>query len=45
MAEVKVKFKASEITPFVDLSLVKPKENYIKTIKFTKTNDGWKYCD
>ena len=45
MAEVKVKFKASEITPFVDLSIVKPKENYIKTIKFTKTNDGWKYCD
>jgi len=45
MAEVKVKFKASELTPFINLSLVKPKENYIKTVKFTKTNGGWKYCD
>jgi len=44
-AEVKVQYKLADITPFATLNIGNPKETITKTLKFTKTNDGWKYCD
>lgn len=44
-ARVKVKYKLVDTTPFTNLIRTSPKESITKTLKFTKTNDGWKYCD
>lgn len=45
IAKVKVQFKATDMTPFAILSSNSKKEFWTKTLKFTKTNDGWKHCD
>lgn len=44
-ARVKAQYKLADITPFAAIKLTPPKETIIKTLKFTKTSDGWKYCD
>ncbi len=44
-AEVKVNFKAVDITPFAILSRKDPTEFWVKKLKFSKTSNGWKYCD
>lgn len=44
-AEVKVNFKASNVTPFAIFSRKDPSEFWIKTLRFSKTSNGWKYCD
>ena len=44
-ATAKVNFKAANITPFAILSNKKPSEFWVKKLKFTKTSNGWKYCD
>ncbi len=44
-ATVKVNFKATEITPFAPFSSRDPSEFWVKELAFTKTSNGWKYCD
>ena len=44
-AEVKVNFKATDITPFAILSRKDPTEFWVQKLKFSKTSNGWKYCD
>ncbi|MEW4923526.1 hypothetical protein [Algibacter sp. 2305UL17-15] len=44
-AVVKVNFKASEITPFAIFAKKEPSEFWLQKLKFTKTSNGWKYCD
>ncbi len=45
MAQVKVRFKVTDITPFAILSESSKRKPWTKTLKFTKTNNGWKYCN
>lgn len=45
VASVKVKLKPVGTTPFTVLYGEPAKKERIETYKFTKTNDGWKYCD
>ena len=44
-ALVKVNFKAADITPFAILSRKDPTEFWVQKLKFSKTSNGWKYCD
>ncbi len=44
-ATVKVNYKASNITPFAILSRKDPSDFWVKKLTFTKTSNGWKYCD
>ena len=44
-AEVKVNFQPTNITPFSILSAKSPNKLWITKLIFTKTNNGWKYCD
>jgi hypothetical protein len=44
-AQVKVHFQPANITPFAILSTKDPNQFWVTKITFTKTNDGWKYCD
>lgn len=44
-ADVKVNFKAVDITPFAILSKKDPTEFWVQKLKFSKTSNGWKYCD
>jgi hypothetical protein len=44
-AKAKVKFEATNITPFAILSRKDPTEFWIKDFNLTKTSNGWKYCD
>ena len=44
-AEVKVRYKSDNLTPFASLSRKDPSDFLIKDIKMTKTSNGWKFCD
>ena len=44
-AVVRVNFKAVDITPFAIFSKADPAEFWVKTLQFSKTSNGWKYCD
>jgi len=44
-ALVKVNFKATHVTPFAIFSSKDPSEFWIESLKFSKTSNGWKYCD
>ena len=44
-ALVKVNLKATDITPFSILSSKSPSDFWVQKLKFTKTSNGWKYCD
>ncbi|WP_051336118.1 hypothetical protein [Aquimarina latercula] len=43
-ANVRVKFKVEEKTPFFILGPDKDRNTFIKNLEFRKTTDGWKYC-
>ena len=44
-AKVKVRYKATDITPFAVLASKDPAEFLVKDLNMTKTSNGWKYCD
>ena len=45
VAQVKVNFKAVDISPFAVFSAKDPSEFWIKELQFSKTSNGWKHCD
>lgn len=44
-AEVRVSFKADDVTPFAVFYPKDPNEFWVEKLRFTKTSNGWKYCD
>ncbi len=44
-ALVKVNFKVADKTPFSILASKDPSDFWVQKLKFSKTSNGWKYCD
>lgn len=44
-ATVRINFKAEDVTPFAVFSSKDPTEFWVQKLKFSKTSNGWKYCD